>query len=254
MAEGSCRLQKFLAQAGVGSRRHCEDLIRAGRVRVDGVVAELGSSVDPRSQRVTLDGKEIYSETKEYWLLNKPPGVVSTAADPQGRPTVLHMVPARGRVFPVGRLDLNTTGVLLLTNDGELAARLLHPRFHVEKEYVVTVRGIVSQETVARLCRGVDLDDGPTAPAQVEIIRSAGPQSQSTGHAGAGIGTTTLRVVLHEGRKRQVRRMMEHVGHAVIALHRRRFDGLTDAGLPVGQARPLSHAEVEQLKRVARAV
>jgi 23S rRNA pseudouridine2605 synthase len=149
-------------------------------------------------------------------------------------------------------LDLNTTGVLLLTNDGELTARLLHPRFHVEKEYVVTVRGIVSPETVALLRQGVALDDGPTAPAHVEIIRVVRPRAPSGENPAGRAPTTTLQVVLHEGRKRQVRRMMEHVGHVVIALHRRRFDGLTDAGLALGQARPLSEAEVERLKQAAR--
>jgi pseudouridine synthase len=250
MAEGLPRLQKFLAEAGVGSRRHCEDLIRAGRVTVDGVVAQLGSSVDPCTQRMALDGVDIGAETKEYWLLNKPRGVVSTASDPQGRPTVVESVPSRGRLFPVGRLDLNTTGVLILTNDGELTARLLHPSHHVEKEYLVTVRGIVPQEAAALLRRGVELEDGPTAPAKVDILETRPPRPTPAG-AAPRTPTTTLRVVLHEGRKRQVRRMMESVGHVVVALHRRRFDGLTDAGLPVGQARPLSAAEVQQLRRTA---
>jgi 23S rRNA pseudouridine2605 synthase len=250
MAEGLPRLQKYLAEAGVGSRRHCEDLIRAGRVTVDGTVAQLGCSVDPEAQEVALDGALIGMETKEYWLLNKPRGVVSTASDPQGRPTVVESVPSRGRVFPVGRLDLNTTGVLILTNDGELTARLLHPSHHVEKEYLVTVRGIVSQEAAMLLRRGVELDDGLTAPARVDILETRPPRPVPAG-APPRTPTTTLRVVLHEGRKRQVRRMMESVGHVVVALHRRRFDGLTDAGLPLGQARLLSAAEIEQLKRTA---
>ncbi|HLA83145.1 MAG TPA: pseudouridine synthase, partial [Thermoleophilia bacterium] len=151
MGDPAQRLQKYLAQAGLGSRRHCEDLIRTGRVTVDGVVAQLGSSVDPNIQRVAVDGREIVGEPLEYWLLNKPRGSVSTAFDPQGRPTVVDSVPSRGRVFPVGRLDVNSTGLLILTNDGELTARLLHPRYHVAKEYVVTVRGLVSQTSLAAL-------------------------------------------------------------------------------------------------------
>jgi 23S rRNA pseudouridine2605 synthase len=250
MAEGPPRLQKFLAEAGVGSRRHCEDLIRAGRVTVDGVAAQLGSSVDPDTQQVALDGIRLGAETKEYWLLNKPRGVVSTASDPQGRPTVVESVPSRGRVYPVGRLDLNTTGVLILTNDGELTAGLLHPSHQVEKEYLVTVRGTVSQEAVFLLRRGVELEDGLTAPAGVDILETRPPRPVPAGGA-PRTPTTTLSVVLHEGRKRQVRRMMESVGHVVVALHRRRFDSLTDAGLPLGQARLLSAAEVEQLKRAA---
>ncbi len=243
MDTGPQRLQKYLAQAGLGSRRHCEDLIRAGRVTVDGVVAELGSSVEVDTQRVAVDGRELTREPLEYWLLNKPRGVVSTAFDPQGRPTVVESVPSRGRVFPVGRLDLSSTGLIVLTNDGELTAHLLHPRYHVDKEYVATVRGTVSPSALGRLREGVDLEDGRTSPAQVEIIASRALRPKAP--------TTTLRIVIHEGRKRQVRRMMESVGHVVIALHRRRFDGLTDAGLAVGQARPLSATEVEGLRRAA---
>jgi 23S rRNA pseudouridine2605 synthase len=240
MESGTERLQKYLAQAGLGSRRNCEDLIRAGRVTVDGVPAQLGSSVDPQTQRVALDGREVVRESLEYWLLNKPNGVVSTAFDPQGRPTVVESVPSRGRVFPVGRLDLTSTGLIILTNDGELTAKLLHPRYHVDKEYIVTVRGSVSPSEVAQLRRGVELEDGRTSPAEIDVIESPDFRPRTP--------TTTLRVVIREGRKRQVRRMLESVGHRVIELHRRRFDGITDAGLAVGQARPLSAAEVEQLR------
>lgn len=283
------RLQKFLAEAGLGSRRGCEDLIRAGRVTVDGRVAALGDSVDPATATVLLDGRPVAREGKEYWLLNKPAGVLSAAVDTRGRRTVTDCVPARGRVFPVGRLDLNSTGLLVLTNDGELAARLLHPRYHVEKEYLVTVRGTVAEAALGRLRHGLTLEDGPTAPAQVEIVSSdragalgrnaaaakSAPRTSAPSARGAARGapsarsapapgaaaavkspatrgpTTTLRVVIHEGRKRQVRRMMEAVGHRVVALHRTRFDGLTDAGLALGQARPLSPGEVERLRRAA---
>jgi 23S rRNA pseudouridine2605 synthase len=236
------RLQKFLAAAGVGSRRKCEDLIRAGRVTVDGQVAELGSSVDPDRQVVAVDGQVVIREKKEYWLLNKPPGVLTAVTDPRGRPTVVDRVPAHVRVFPVGRLDLDSTGVLLLTNDGELTARLLHPRYHVDKEYMVTVLGVVSDATVALLRKGVVLEDGPTAPANIDVVKSG----RYEGHM-----ATMLRITIHEGRKRQVRRMLESVGHRVVALHRSSFGNLTDAGLTPGQVRPLSAAEVEELRRTA---
>jgi len=237
------RLQKFLAEAGLGSRRSCEDLIRSGRVSIDGRTAELGVSVDADTQAVAVDGRPVKKESKEYWLLNKPAGVLSAALDPRGRPTVVDCIPAHVRVFPVGRLDLHSTGLLLLTNDGELAARLLHPRYHVEKEYVVTVRGLVAEAALGRLRRGVMLEDGQTQPAIVEVVKS--------GRSTTGALSSTVRVTIHEGRKRQVRRMLEAVGHRVVALHRTRFDGLTDAGLAPGQARPLAPHEVERLRRAA---
>ncbi|MFH0915028.1 MAG: pseudouridine synthase [bacterium] len=235
------RLQKFLAEAGLGSRRRCEDLIRSGRVAIDGRPAHLGASVDSDTQRVELDGHQVVRETKEYWLLNKPAGILSATVDPRGRSTVVDCVPAQVRVFPVGRLDLNSTGLLVLTNDGELTARLLHPRYHVEKEYLVTVRGVVDGAALALLRRGIALDDGQTAPATVKVVGSD--------RSPRGTILSTLRVIIHEGRKRQVRRMLEAVGHRVVALHRSRFDGLTDAGLAPGQVRPLSAAEVERLRR-----
>jgi 23S rRNA pseudouridine2605 synthase len=237
--EARQRLQKYLAGAGLGSRRRCEEIITAGRVTVDGVVAQLGSSVDPELQSVAVDGRPVRTEAKEYWLLNKPRGVLSAAIDPRGRPTVVDMVPAGVRVFPVGRLDLDSTGLIVLTNDGELAVRLLHPRYHVEKEYTVTLRGRVTNASLCRLRGGVDLDDGRTAPARVDVVQRDRP--------GTPRPITILTVVIHEGRKRQVRRMLEAVGHTVVDLHRRRFADLTDAGLAVGQARPLSSAEVETL-------
>ena len=235
------RLQKFLAEAGVGSRRSCEELITTGRVIVDGHVAQLGESVDPEKQTVELDGDQLRREAKEYWLLNKPVGIVSTASDPQGRPTVLDVIPTRSRVFPVGRLDLTSSGLLVITNDGELAAHLLHPRYHVEKEYRVLVEGVVTGPALRRLRAGVELDDGRTLPAQVELLSRTVPE--------LGRPTSELKIVIREGRKRQVRRMLECVGYAVLALHRSRFDGLTDAGLAVGDVRPLNTAEVESLRR-----
>lgn len=237
------RLQKFLAEAGLGSRRHCEDLIRAGRVSVDGETAVLGATIDPNSQEVLLDGRPVVQETKEYWLLNKPAGVLSAAIDSRGRPTVADCVPAHARVYPVGRLDLDSTGLIVLTNDGELTSHLLHPRYHVDKEYLVTVRGVLGRQALEQLRDGVLLDDGRTAPAMVETVW--------TGRSSRGNAISTLRVAIHEGRKRQVRRMLETVGHRVVALHRSRFDGLTDAGLALGQARRLSPAEVERLRRAS---
>ncbi len=233
------RLQKALAEAGYASRRASEELIKAGRVTVDGVVAGLGDSADPETQLIAVDGRPITAEAKEYWLLNKPAGVLSAVTDARGRRTVSDLVPTRARVFPVGRLDLDSTGLVLLTNDGDLAGRLLHPRYHVEKEYVVTVRGVVRKESVEQLRRGVMLEDGMTAPAKVDVTGIDRP-------AGGG-PVTTMRVVLHEGRKRQVRRMMEAVGHRVVTLHRTRFAGITDAGLLPGQARRLSSAELSTL-------
>ena len=239
----SVRLQKYLAEAGLDSRRKSEDLIRAGRVTVDGEVAQLGVAIDPDTQVVLVDGQPVKRETKEYWLLNKPAGVLTAVTDPRGRPTVVQLVPAHVRVFPVGRLDLESTGVLLLTNDGELTARMLHPRYHVDKEYVVTVFGHVTAATQGELRKGVVLEDGPTASAEVALVRS--------GNYNDGRTFSVLRITIHEGRKRQVRRMLETVGHRVVALHRARFGMLTDAGLALGQARPLSPPEVERLLETA---
>jgi 23S rRNA pseudouridine2605 synthase len=240
------RLQKALAEAGFASRRASEELIKAGRVSVDGIAAQLGESADPDTQVIAVDGRPIVAETKEYWLLNKPAGVLSAVTDARGRRTVTDLIPTRARVFPVGRLDLDSTGLVLLTNDGDLAGRLLHPRFHVEKEYEVRVRGVVTKETAEALRRGVALEDGMTAPATVDSLGVSRPAG------GGAVGPqTTLRIVLHEGRKRQVRRMLETVGHRVVTLHRTRFDGLTDAGLLVGQARKLSAGELEKLRKQA---
>ena len=229
------RLQRALAAAGVASRRGAEDLIRQGRVTVDGRVAELGGVVDPETQVIAVDGRPVDAQAKEYWLLNKPAGVVSTASDPQGRPTVVDCVPTGARLFPVGRLDRDTTGLLVLTNDGDLAYRLLHPRYGVEKEYRIRAKGLISAGAVEQLRRGVRLDDGWTAPAQVDIIARTD-------------GETRLVLVIHEGRKRQVRRMLDVVGYPVVRLHRSRVDGLTDRGLALGTARRLTPAEVERLR------
>ena len=225
------RLQKVLAVRGWGSRRVCEDLIAAGRVTVNGEVAVLGRRVDTETDTVAVDGVPIgVRPDVVYYLLNKPIGVVTTASDPQGRPTVVEMVPSEPRVYPVGRLDVATEGLLLLTNDGDLAHRLAHPSHGVEKEYLVEVEGRIHEGGLRRLRDGVELDDGPTAPA-----KASQPEP--------GI----LRITIHEGRNRQVRRMCEAIGHPVLRLVRVRIGPLRDAGLRPGEWRELTLDEVRSL-------
>jgi 23S rRNA pseudouridine2605 synthase len=229
------RLQKILAQAGFGSRRLCEELIADGRVAVNGEVAELGRRVDPEHDRVEVDGVAIgVRPGLVHYLLNKPRGVVTTASDPQGRRTVVDLVPAEPRVFPVGRLDADTEGLLLLTNDGDLTHRLTHPSFGVEKEYVAEVEGKPSRLALRRLREGVELDDGVTAPARVALVEP-----------------NVVRIVIHEGRNRQVRRMCDAVGHPVVRLVRTRIGPLRDPGLRPGTWRPLEVDEVRALERAA---
>jgi 23S rRNA pseudouridine2605 synthase len=235
-AEGE-RLQKVLAQAGFGSRRVCEDLIADGHVTVNGEVAQLGRRVDIDHDRVEVDGVPIgVRPGLVYYLLNKPRGVVTTASDPQGRPTVVDLVPGDPRVYPVGRLDADTEGLLLLTNDGDLTYRLTHPSFGVEKEYVAEVEGTPSRGAVRRLREGVDLDDGRTWPAKVALVEP-----------------TVLRLVIHEGRNRQVRRMCDAIGHPVVRLVRTRIGPLRDPSLRPGSWRALEISEVRALERAASA-
>jgi 23S rRNA pseudouridine2605 synthase len=225
------RLQRVLARLGFGSRRVCEDLITAGRVVVNDRPATLGMRVDPRQDRVLVDGAPVgIRPDLVHYLLNKPVGVVTTASDPQGRPTVTDLVPSDPRVFPVGRLDLDTEGLLLLTNDGELSHRLTHPSFGVEKEYLAWVAGRPSRAALRALREGVELEDGPTAPAKV-----AAPEPE------------LLRITVHEGRNRQVRRMCEAVGHPVRRLVRVRIGPLADHSLAPGAWRPLTLDEVRAL-------
>ena len=226
------RLQKVLSTRGWGSRRVCEDLIAAGRVTVNGDVAVLGRRVDTDHDLVEVDGVPIgVKPGLVYYLLNKPPGVVATASDTHGRPTVVEIVPTEPRVYPVGRLDIDTEGLLLLTNDGDLAQRLTHPSYGVEKEYLAEVSGgNVAQGALRRLREGVQLDDGITAPAKV---------SQPT----PGV----LRLTIHEGRNRQVRRMCEAIGHPVQRLVRVRIGSLRDATLGPGEWRELTTSEVKAL-------
>ena len=228
------RLGKFLAHAGVASRRAAEGIVADGRVTVDGaVVTDPARDVD-ESTHVALDGRRVEPEPHEVHALNKPAGVVSTARDTHGRPTVVQLVRSRRRLYPVGRLDADTTGLILLTNDGELAERLTHPRFGVKKVYRARIRpGRVAPEALRALREGVELEDGRTAPAQVR-------------QQGAGAVEITIR----EGKKRQVRRMLEAVGHRVIELERVAFGPLGLRGLEPGKSRRLTKAEVERLRRV----
>lgn len=230
------RLQKVLARAGFGSRRVCEELIDDGRVRLNGAVARLGDRVDTANGVVEVDGVPIgVAPDLVHYLLNKPTGVVTTAADPQGRPTVVDLVPPEPRVHPVGRLDLDTEGLLLLTNDGTLTHRLTHPSFGVEKEYLAQVQGRPSRGAIRRLREGVDLDDGRTAPAEASLV-----------------APDLVRLTIHEGRNRQVRRMCEAVGHPVVRLVRTRIGPLRDPQLRPGRWRPLTLEEVRALERAAR--
>jgi len=227
------RLQKVLARVGIGSRRVCEDLIAEGRVTVDGEVAVLGRRVDVETALIELDGAPIgVRPDLVHYLLNKPAGVVTTADDPQGRPTVIGLVPAEPRVFPVGRLDVDTEGLLLLTNDGELAHRLTHPSFGVEKEYVAELEGSPSRAALRRLREGVELDDGTTAPARAALLEPS-----------------VVRLTVHEGRNRQVRRMCDAVGHPVVRLIRTRIGPLADRSLAPGAWRELTGDEVRSLQR-----
>jgi 23S rRNA pseudouridine2605 synthase len=224
------RLNAFLARAGIASRRRADELIKAGRVTVNGERGQLNTVVGAHD-RVEVDGREVARQRLRYVLLHKPAGVVTTARDPHGKPTVVELVPGEPRVVPVGRLDADTTGALLLTNDGQLAHRLAHPRYGVEKTYVAEVEGNPDEETLRRLREGIDLDDGRTAPARA---RRLGPHR--------------VELVLHEGRKHQVKRMLAAVGHPVTRLHRPAYAGLTLGGLEPAAWRELEPFEVERLR------
>jgi pseudouridine synthase len=230
------RLNAFLARAGVASRRRADELIAAGRVTVNGLRGELATRVGA-GDVVEVDGRRVAPQRLAYVLLHKPAGVVTTARDPHGRPTVLGLVPAEPRVVPVGRLDLDTTGALLLTNDGPLAHRLAHPRHGVPKTYEAEIEGLPGAEALAALREGVELDDGRTAPAGVRVLRRG--------------GAAVLELTLHEGRKHQVKRMCAAVGHPVRRLHRSRYAGLDLRGLAPGEWRELDEAEVDALRAAA---
>jgi 23S rRNA pseudouridine2605 synthase len=227
------RLNAYLARAGIASRRGADELIGAGRVRVNGEVAALATFVSVRDV-VEVDGRRVEPEALAYVLLHKPAGVVTTARDPHGRPTVVGLVGHERRIVPVGRLDVDTTGALLLTNDGALAHRLMHPRYEVDKVYEAEVEGEPSEEALRRLREGVELEDGRTSPARARRI-----------------GPSRVELAIHEGRKHQVKRMLEAVGHPVRRLHRREYAGLTLDGLAPGEWRELRSAEIERLGRAA---
>ena len=226
------RLNAYLARAGVASRRGADDLIKAGRVQVNGVPGELNTTVG-RHDRVEVDGRRVAPQRLAYVLLHKPVDVVTTARDPHRRPTVVDLIGRRPGVVPVGRLDADTTGALLLTNDGDLAHRLAHPKYEVEKVYVADVEGRPSDDALARLSQGVDLDDGRAAPARARRL-----------------GANRVELALHEGRKHQVKRMLAAVGHPVRRLHRSCYAGLRVDNLEPGASRELSRTEVDALRRL----
>ncbi|MGA1774594.1 MAG: pseudouridine synthase [Nitriliruptoraceae bacterium] len=235
------RLQKVLSAAGVASRRHAEELIAAGRVRVNGALATLGDRVDATTDVVEVDGERVTLDTTlRYVLLNKPQGFVSTTSDPEGRPTVTELINLPDRLYPVGRLDRDTEGLLLLTNDGDLVHRLLHPSFGVERTYLALVPGPVRREVLGRLRDGVELDDGPARPRRVRLAEQ---------HAGKAV----LEVVMTEGRKREVRRMLAAVGLPVERLARVAFGGVELGDLRQGKWRFLTDPEVNRLRRASGA-
>ena len=228
------RLQKVLARAGIGSRRVCEKLIVEQRVTVDGEFAELGKKVDPETSQVEVDGLKIgIRQDLVYYLLNKPVGVITTSKDPQERSTVVDLVPTHPRVFPVGRLDADTEGLILLTNDGALTHYLTHPSFGIEKEYLVQVEVKPSRNAIRELRQGVELDDGITAPAKVSLVDEK-----------------LLKIVIHEGRNRQIRRMCESVGHPVKRLIRSRIGPIVDRSLRPGSFRELTNQELKSMRKI----
>jgi pseudouridine synthase len=238
MAE-QMRLQKFLSQAGVASRRAAEELIRAGRVSIDGkVVTELGVRVDPDRQHVEVDGRHVGAAEPVWIALHKPPGYVVSRHDPQGRPTIYELIPAEhAGLFHVGRLDFESEGLILLTNDGDAAHRLLHPSYEMDRVYDVGVRGKVSDAEIAQLLAGVELEDGLARAIAVQRRPSPGPRADR------------LLVTLREGRKREVRRLFRAIGHPVLRLVRRRFGPIELGGLKPGRTRRLSPREVTALRR-----
>ena len=230
------RLQKLLAQAGIASRRRAEELILAGRVRVDGqTVQELGFKIDPESSSITFDGKPVQFEEKIYLLLNKPTGYITTLSDPQGRRAVTDLIrDIPERLFPVGRLDFDTEGALIMTNDGDFANSILHPSHEIKKTYEALVQGVPNRQTLQRLAQGVLIDGHLTYPAQLQILKQ-------------GKDRTLIEIIIHEGKKRQVRKMFQTVMHRVIHLRRTAYGKLRLGALPLGQYRPLSPQDRKQI-------
>ncbi len=237
--ERRVRLQKFLAAAGLGSRRHCEDYIRDGRVTIDGETAtDLGVRVDPREQVVQVDGERIKPQKKRYYLLNKPPGYVCTNSDPQGRPRAIDLVPQNdARLFTVGRLDESSRGLILITNDGELAHRMAHPRFSIPRRYQVQVAGKPTPEVLKQLREGIYFTDGKFYVSGVHIVRTQGK-------------STVLEIELHQGRNRELRRLLARVGHKVMSLERVTFGPLKLGRLSLGKYRQLRDNELTELREL----
>jgi 23S rRNA pseudouridine2605 synthase len=235
------RLNKFLAHAGVGSRRQCDELIAAGRVKIDGgVVRDFGTRVEPGKQQVSVDDHPVRAEKLVYWLVNKPPGYLCTNFDPTGRPRAIDLVPhVEQRVYTVGRLDEGSEGLLLLTNDGDLAAELMHPRYGVEKTYEVLVAGVPSRQDLEQLLKGVWLSDGRVQARSVKKLKRQGE-------------STWLRIALTEGRNREIRRMLARLGHKVMRLRRVAIGPVRLDRLPKGKARKIQRAELEALRRSVR--
>lgn len=235
------RLQKYLADCGLASRRKCEEIIQSGRVTVNGkTVAQLGVKVDENKDIIAVDGKQVKPvRTNIYYILNKPEKVMSTAHDPEGRPTVVSLIKSDIRLYPVGRLDYNTGGLILLTNDGELAYRLTHPKYEIEKEYIVVIKGNIDRLEILTLQNGVEIDGQRTAPCKVKVM-------------GKTENTTTLSIIIHEGRNRQVRKMMEAVGKQVLKLTRIRMGELTLGNLKPGQYRRLSDREMAYINKLTK--
>lgn len=232
------RLQKYMAHAGVASRRKCEEIIAEGRVKVNGEVVDTQGYIVEEGDRVTVDGKKVWPVKRNtYILMNKPRGVVSSAKDNKDRQTVLDLLSSDigARLYPVGRLDMNSSGLILLTDDGELTERLLHPKYEIEKTYKVTVNGLVSEEEATKLSKGVKLKDGMTAPGEFKIIEHRNKK-------------TRLECTIREGRNRQIRRMFESLGYEVIQLERIAFGPLKITGLGKGDYRPLREKEIRSLK------
>ncbi len=241
------RLHKVLARAGIASRRHVEQMMTAGRIKVNGkIVKELGAQIDPDKDHVFVDGRRVKIAADQvgervYFLLNKPVKVLSTAKDEQGRKTVLDVVvgASEGRIYPVGRLDYDAEGALLLTNDGELTNLLIHPKHKVPKIYMVKVKGVPTEEQLAKLRRGIYLEDGPTGPCQIEVIKKAKVN-------------TWVQVILTQGKNRQIKRMFWRIGHPVQRLVRTHFAGISTEGLEIGKYRALTKRELIHLQQVAQ--
>ena len=235
------RLQKLIAQAGITSRRKAEKLIEEGRVYVNGhQVKEVGAKADLQADEISVDGVPLQKEEPVYYLLYKPSGVISSAGDDKGRKTVIDLVPGEFRVFPVGRLDFDTSGLIVLTNDGEFANLLMHPKYRIHKTYIAKVKGLPLREDLKKLDRGIVLEDGKTAPAKTKVIKTDKRK-----------GTAVVEITIHEGRNRQVRRMFDAIGFPVMKLKRERYGILDLKGLNAGDWRELKPHEVKTLREIA---